>query len=59
MDDKGMRESEIGGSKTDQIGWRIPAVPTEANDTYWGYTSVPEPGVQWWKRLPSSVASVV
>jgi hypothetical protein len=38
--------------KIDQIGWLIPAVPTEANDTFWGYTSVPQPGVDWWKRLP-------
>ncbi len=36
----------------DQIGWRIPAVPTEDGETFWGYTSVPEAGVSWWKRLP-------
>lgn len=30
-----------GGSDTsgDQIGWRIPAVPTEDGTTYWGYRS--------------------
>lgn len=36
----------------DQIGWRIPAVPTEDGVTYWGYTSVPQKGVDWWNRLP-------
>lgn len=36
----------------DQIGWRIPAVPTADGETYWGYTSVPADGVTWWKRLP-------
>lgn len=38
---------------TDQIGNLIPAVPTEQNDTFWGYTSVPEEGCIWWKNLPS------
>lgn len=48
---EGMIPSEFGGNPTDQIGSRIPAVPTEANDTFWGYTSVPEDGVRWWKSL--------
>lgn len=42
----------IEGVYTDQIGWLIPAVPTPEGDTYWGYTSVPEEGVNWWKLLP-------
>lgn len=54
IDDRGRIESEFGG-RTDQIGWRIPAVPTKDNDTYWGYTSVPQDGVEWWKRLPNVV----
>jgi hypothetical protein len=37
---------------TDQIGFRVPAVPTEGGETYWGYTSVPDDGVAWWHRLP-------
>ncbi len=37
---------------TDQIGWRVPAVPTAANDGFWGYTSVPDDACAWWKRLP-------
>ena len=38
---------------SDQIGSLLPAVPTEENDTFWGYTSVPEPGCIWWRNLPS------
>jgi hypothetical protein len=34
---------------TDQIGWLVPAVPI--GDTYWGYTSVPKEGVDWWNSL--------
>ncbi|HOI96943.1 MAG TPA: hypothetical protein PLA19_00355 [Candidatus Pacearchaeota archaeon] len=37
----------------DQIGWLIPAVPAEGNDTYWGYTSVPQAGCNWWDKLPT------
>jgi len=37
----------------DSIGWRVPAVPTPNLDGYWGYTSVPQPGVEWWKALPT------
>ncbi len=44
------------GRKTDQIGWRIPAVPTEDGSTFWGYSSVPGAAVVWWKRLPTSLA---
>ncbi len=36
---------------TDQIGTYVPAVPTEENDTFWGYTSVPQEGVEWWRNL--------
>lgn len=39
--------------RTDQIGFRVPAVPTEENDTFWGYTSVPEAGCIWWGNLPT------
>lgn len=39
--------------RTDSIGWRVPAVPTEDGATYWGYTSVPDAAVAWWKRLPT------
>ncbi len=52
--------SEHGaGTRTDQIGWLVPAVPTEEGNTYWGYTSVPEPAVKWWIGLPTRVRSGV
>jgi hypothetical protein len=56
MDDGGRVDCEIGG-KTDQIGWYVPAVPSEESTPgdmiYWGYTAVPGPGVDWWKKLPN------
>lgn len=39
--------------RTDQVGGMAPAVPTADGETYWGYTSVPDDGVAWWKRLPT------
>lgn len=50
MEDDGKYPSDFG--YTDQIGWLIPAVPTKENDTFWGYTSVPQDGCEWWDRLP-------
>jgi hypothetical protein len=41
--------------RTDTIGWRVPAVPTEDGRTFWGYSSVPSDGVAWWRRLPTRV----
>lgn len=35
------------------IGWRVPAIPTEEGDTFWGFTSSPGPAVAWWERLPT------
>ena len=56
VDEKGriLSDSEYDpGRRLDQIGWLVPAVPTEEGDTYWGYSSVPKAGVEWWWRLPS------
>lgn len=47
---EGKVKSEIGGL-TDQIGWCIPAIPSP--DGFWGYTSVPQEDVEWWKNLPN------
>lgn len=47
----GKREED--GRRTDQIGWLIPAVPTEDGSSFWGYTSVPQAGCDWWYRLPT------
>lgn len=60
VDDQGRAELEpIGdisfhGQVSDQIkGW-LPAVPTESDDLgFWGYSSVPIRGVDWWKKLPA------
>lgn len=39
--------------RSDQIGFRLPAVPDEEGIGYWGYTSVPQDGVNWWRKLPT------
>lgn len=53
IDADGRRKSTvIEIARTDQIGYYIPAVPTD-DGTFWGYTSVPQDGVEWWKRLPT------
>lgn len=44
----------LNGPSGDQIGWRVPAVPTQDGSTFWGYSSVTLEGVTWWKRLPLS-----
>jgi len=49
----GMHEGDDLMGPTDTIEWLVPAVPTEDGYTYWGYTSVPQAGCDWWdKRLP-------
>lgn len=53
VDRDGRIPDELSGDKTDAIGWRIPAVPTEEGDTYWGYSSVPKAGCDWWRKLPT------
>jgi hypothetical protein len=42
------------GTRTDSIAWLVPAIPTEDGETFWGYTSVPQIGVYWWRGLPSN-----
>lgn len=54
IDSNGKVPYEYGG-RIDQIGSKLPAVPTEEGDTYWGYTSVPSDGVKWWKNLPTRI----
>ena len=38
---------------TDELGSMLPAVPTEDEESYWGYSSVPQAGVLWWRNLPN------
>ena len=52
IDESGRRITEYG--RTDQIGWWIPAVPTVEGDTFWGYASVPQDRVDWWRALPTT-----
>ena len=54
IDGQGNLPSKHGGT-TDSIGWRVPAIPDEQGVGYWGYTSVPKAGVDWWKALPTRV----
>jgi hypothetical protein len=35
-------------------GSMAPAIPTEDGSTFWGYSSVPEDGCNWWYALPYS-----
>jgi hypothetical protein len=51
IDADGRRTGSHGG-RTDQIGWLVPAVPTY-DGTFWGYASIPQDGVNWWRGLPS------
>lgn len=41
--------------KESQIGFLVAAVPTEDGETFWGYTSVPEDGCEWWYALPKEL----
>ena len=42
---------EMAAEKSDQIGWLVPAVP-DGEGSWWGYTSVPQAGVDAWHALP-------
>lgn len=39
-------------AESDQINGHVPAVPAEDGDGWWGYSSVPQAGCEWWYRLP-------
>ncbi len=43
--------------RSDAIGWSVPAVPDDTG-TFWGYTSVPEGAVAWWRALPDVDARI-
>ena len=37
---------------SDQLGWWVPAIPADDEcNSFWGYTSVPQEKVDWWKNL--------
>lgn len=50
------RRGGYSAERSDQIGPCVPAVPDEEGQGYWGYTSVPEAGVRWWRALPTRPA---
>lgn len=49
-EESGGDRSDLTRGGGDQIGWFVPAVPTEEGDTFWGYT--PAEGCVWWQGLP-------
>lgn len=48
----GSEPRKVDPDHPDQIGWMVAAVPTEDGTTFWGYSSVPQAGVLWWRSLP-------
>lgn len=58
IDDEGFHVGKGALRKSDAIGWLVPAVPTEDGETYWGYTTVPDAGVSWWRHLPTTARGV-
>lgn len=50
--DQGKDGEQYIDGQSYQIGWLVAAVPVETGHTYWGYTSVPDAGVEWWDALP-------
>ncbi len=49
---KSHKQSWEPEDKNHSIGWLVAAVPTEDGTTFWGFTSVPQDGVDWWDKLP-------
>lgn len=45
------QKRKLDHSHPHDIGWRVAAVPDEEGVGYWGYTSVPQAGVEWWDSL--------
>lgn len=43
-----------GLGRTDQVGGYLPCIPLEDGDGAWGYGSVPDVAVTWWKNLALS-----
>lgn len=54
------QQRKFNEAESDTIGWFVPAVPDtipcddwklKDGTGWWGYTSVPQPMVDWWKQL--------
>jgi hypothetical protein len=52
LDGNGTHTGSSTGQRTDQIGWLVPAIPTEDGEGFWSYGAIPDPGYSWWQRLP-------
>lgn len=52
IDSDGRYEDPSIGCKTHSVGWHVPAIPTDDEESFWGYTSVPVSDCYWWKKLP-------
>lgn len=61
LDEKGYSIGSCGfkscqlTDKFGKTGSLVPAVPTRVEGEYWGYTSVPDESVDWWKALPNHI----
>lgn len=51
IDALGKHYDPVLGAKCEAIGSMVPAVPDESEETFWGYSAVPEAGVRWWRTL--------
>jgi hypothetical protein len=51
VDERGARPRG-DGLTTDQIGWYVPAVRAD-DDSWWGYTSIPQDAYDAWAALPT------
>lgn len=52
IDSDGRYEDPTIERKTHSVGWHVPAILTDDEESFWGYTSVPANGCYWWKKLP-------
>lgn len=54
IDERGFRQSDVvPDSRTNQIGYYVPAIPTEDGGGFYGYTDVPPASSAWWDGLPT------
>lgn len=54
INENGQHSSDVlEGMKTTQIGYMVPAILTELEDTFWGLMSVPQDRWEWWVALPT------
>lgn len=47
------------GRYSDNIGWMVPLIVSEDEETVWGYTSCPEEDIVRWEALPNRKQSAL